>query len=246
MLMSWSFRWGAALLGVLALGCSGARVSELHMPDGSAAYQLRCPRGAESCERAALEACDGSYHVVARAALPDTESGTIWKVRCGGAPAAAAQASRADPVPPAPAPLPRPPAAPAPATAPVVERPHLRDQVALEFFSPIGIFEVYQLGRRIESKSDETYQNGGLRFSRVRPGEWVMFGNLASGEVESHATASALVFVERSPINAFLHVLTIQDQWVEGAGGFRATYVRTLDSMGGERLVTRYEGYARP
>ena len=111
----------------------------------------------------------------------------------------------------------------------------------------MGIFEVYQLGRLVESKADETYRAGGLRFSRIRPGEWVMFGNLGTGEVESHATAGTLVFVERSPNDAFMHVLTIQDQWVEGAGGFRATYVRTMNPvLGGERMITRYEGYVRP
>ena len=74
----------------------------------------------------------------------------------------------------------------------------------------------------------------------------VLIGNQGSDAIESHETANGIVFVERSPIDAFLHVMTVQDVWVEGAHGFRASYVRTINPiLGGDRMVSKYEGWVR-
>lgn len=210
------------------------------MPDGSTGRELRCPRGKESCDKAASRACDGSYYVVSSAELPGTERGLLWRVACGSAPIAEAAPAK----PPAPSPpvvTTTAPAASEPAPAP---RPRLHDQVALEFYSTTGSFERYQVGRLVEQTEETTWRNGGLRFSRVGPGQWVLAGNLGTDAVEVSTTPTTLVLVERSPINAYFHVLTVYDEWHAHARGFRATYLRTVE-LGGDRMLSRYDGYMR-
>ncbi len=233
----------SALLGVAFLSCGRARVSQISMPDGSQGLELRCPRGEDSCDRRARKECDGDYQVVSRAALSDSKEGTIWRVVCGTAPRPTAQAA------PPTSPSGAPPVAtmvPAPVARPAPERPRLSAQMSLEFVCPRGTLEVYERGRATESESDETWKDGGLRFVRVSPGHWLMIGNLGSNEIEVHETAASLVFVERSPIDAFLHVMTIEDVWLERQHGFRTSYVRTMNAfLGAPRMISTCQGWVR-
>lgn len=73
---------GVVLAFLLSVGCGRVRVSEVGA-GLERELQLRCPKGEKSCDRVARDKCDGEYHVLREAPLPDTEDGVLWKIECG-------------------------------------------------------------------------------------------------------------------------------------------------------------------
>lgn len=75
-------RWSTLAFGVIAVACGRVRVRELDA-DGEKILELRCPTGADACDRQAKKRCGGPYTLVHRVALPGNEQGILWKVGCG-------------------------------------------------------------------------------------------------------------------------------------------------------------------
>ena len=124
-------------------------------------------------------------------------------------------------------------------------RKSLQNMTSFAFYSKSGVFRVYKLGKVIEEKKDNQLQRGSLKFLILGPGQARIIGNNGAGKVTLHRTRSSVSFVETT-LAGDQHIFTVHDEWDEKAGGFRATYIRTVTSrILNEVMRTTYKGHAK-
>ena len=122
-------------------------------------------------------------------------------------------------------------------------RKSLQDMTSFAFYSKSGVFRVYKLGKVIEEKADNSLRNGSLRFLILGPGQARIIGNNGAGKVKLYRTKSSVSFVETAVLGD-QHIFTVENQWDEKAGGYKATYLRTV-TFGDEVWRTVYRGHAK-